>query len=175
MNITIQVLSVEEENKGKYNQLTVAYKDLGQGKVSEKKLMSFLNKDVYNTIKAGEGKKFEISMQKNDKGYWDWLAAGEPGTVASAPAAGGAAKTGGGVAPKSTYETSEERAQRQVMIVRQSSLSTAAAVLKTDKKQPTTEELITFAKELEAYVLGLDTKKIAPVVSVPELDDDIPY
>lgn len=172
MNITIKVLSVSEENKGKYNQLTVAYKDLGQQKLGEKKLMSFINKEVYNAIKAGEGKEFEISMQKNDKGYWDWLAAGEPGSVASAPQA--SAKPAGGVSPKSSYETAEERAQRQVMIVRQSSLSTAASVLKTDKKQPTGQEVISLAKEFEAYVFGLDTSSIK-TEPINDLEDDIPY
>lgn len=171
MNITIKVLSVEEENKGKYNCLTVAYKDIGQGKTSEKKLMSFLNKDVYNTIKAGEGQTFEISMQKNDKGYWDWLSAGSPGSVA--PAASTTPKAGG-VAPKSTYETAEERAARQVMIVRQSSLSSAVAALKTEKSQPDAATVIAFAKELEAYVLGLNVEKVQ-VNAIPELDDDIPY
>jgi hypothetical protein len=172
MNITIKVLSVSEENKGKYNQLTVAYKDIGQGKVAEKKLMSFLNKEVYATIKEGEGKEFEVSMQKNDKGYWDWISIGAPGTVAPATAA----KTGGGnAAPKSSYETAEERAKRQVMIVRQSSLSTAADVLKSEKKPPTGADVIALAKEFEAYVLDLNEAKAAPTKSLADLDDDIPY
>ena len=174
MQITVKVLGVEEENKGKYQMLTVSYKDVNQGKVAEKKLISFNAKDVYAAFKnANAGDQFDVEIQKNDKGYWDWISIGKPGAAPSV--ASGATKTTGNAAPKSSYETAEERAARQVMIVRQSSLSTAATVLKTDKKQPTGDEVIALAKEFEAYVLGLNLK--VPTEPLPELpeDDDIPY
>lgn len=175
MNITIKILGTEVENKGKYNMMTVSYKDIGQNKVAEKKLMSFVNKPVYEAIaSSNSGDQFEITMQKNDKGYWDWISIAKPGEAPVASTSTGSTSKGN-ASPKSTYETSEERAARQVMIVRQSSLSTAAAVLKTDKKQPTTEELIGFAKELEAYVLGLDTVVGTSTPELPDLEDDIPY
>lgn len=56
-------------------------------------------------------------------------------------------------------ETREERGIRQVMIVRQSSLATAVNFFSTSAKAgddyvPSPEDVITVAKEFEAYVLG---------------------
>jgi hypothetical protein len=56
-------------------------------------------------------------------------------------------------APKSTYATAEERAQTQVYIIRQSSVSSAvnlAATLKLKNE----EEVLKVAKKFEAYVTG---------------------
>jgi hypothetical protein len=56
-------------------------------------------------------------------------------------------------APKSTYATAEERAQVQVYIIRQSSISSAvnlAATLKLKNE----EEVLKVAKKFEAYVTG---------------------
>lgn len=53
--------------------------------------------------------------------------------------------------PKSTYETPEERAKKQVYIVRQSSISAAIAYI---GKAATIEQLLTTAKAFEAYVFS---------------------
>lgn len=177
MQIQIQVLGVMVESKGKYDQAEVSYKDLGNGKVSSKKLFSFNNKEVYNLIKgARTGEIFTIEMTKNDKGYWDWIKANVTTNVSTTNTPSPDQPTSRATpSPKSTYETAEERAQRQVMIVRQSSASTAVQALKTDKKALTADEVITFAKKLEAYVMGLDTD-IVPLDQLPAIedDDDIP-
>ena len=83
--------------------------------------------------------------------------------------------------PKSTYETPEERAKRQVLIVRQSSLSSAIELLKTDKKSPTVPEVLQVAKQFEAYVFGnddpfgLESKEpVNKLPTVDDLEDDIP-
>ena len=173
MQITIKVVSVEIENKGKYKVAEVFYKDIGQNKSSSKKLMSFVHKQVYETVSACQGgETFEVTLEKDDKGYWQWTAINEPG---AAPATTAVASKSGTASPKSTYETAEERAKRQVMIVRQSSLATAVAALKTEKNVVSPEELISFAKELESYVLDLQPpKSTSKLPQIDELDDDIP-
>jgi hypothetical protein len=70
--------------------------------------------------------------------------------------------------PKSNYETADERAARQVMIVRQSSISNAVALLKTEKHTPTTEEVLAVAKQFENFVLGKSNDPFA------DLDEDVP-
>jgi len=76
-------------------------------------------------------------------------------------------------APKSNFETPEERAKKQVYIIKQSCIGYAIESLKTDKKNPTPDEVVTLAQFYVDYVMGTNTdadKKL------PDLgDDDIPY
>jgi hypothetical protein len=91
------------------------------------------------------------------RGYWDWVSIGGDNAVSEtkpASAASGTRVTG------SNYETKEERAQRQILIVRQSSLSSAVELLGPGKS---VDDVINVAKQFEAYVFG-DT----------EASDDIP-
>ena len=56
----------------------------------------------------------------------------------------------------SNYETKEERAARQVLIVKQSSLSTAVSALAVGAKStPSAADVIAYAKQLEQYVMGV--------------------
>lgn len=180
MQIQIQFIDVSVEDKGKYKMAEVTFKDLAKGQTSSKKLMSFNNPLVYKTlVDAKKGEVYTIEMQKNDKGYWDWTAAATANGVNTAgngsPEASSASKTGGFASPKSTYETPEERAKKQVYIVRQSSISAAIETLKTDKKSPSVGEVIAVAKEYEAYVFGVDQQppKLADLPTFDE-DEDIP-
>lgn len=79
--------------------------------------------------------------------------------------------------PKSTYETPEERAKKQVYIVRQSSVNAAIALLKTDKRVPAKEEIADTAQFFEAYVFGNDVPSPVQAAGLPELpeDEDVPY
>jgi len=75
---------------------------------------------------------------------------------------------------RSNYETPEERAARQVMIVRQSSLTAALKLaelgLSTGNQAFFTEEdIITSAKVFEAYVLGMGASEEATTtVNLPD-------
>jgi hypothetical protein len=70
--------------------------------------------------------------------------------------------------PRSTYETHEERARRQVYIIRQSSLSTAVAYLTlTGKTKSTPEEVIKVADQFANYVLDSSLKAII------DMDDEV--
>lgn len=138
MEFNISVINVEKTTKtssaGKpYVQLEVAYKDLNQGKVSSKKIMPFGNTaTVHKALgEAKNGEVFTIKSEKNTtSGYWDWLDAKQaaPGSEMT--------NTKATPAPKSTYETPEERAKKQVYIVKQSSLSAAIQLLSVGAKTP---------------------------------------
>lgn len=173
MQIQIQFINANVEDKGKYKQAEIAFKDLAKGQVSSKKLMSFTNPVVYKTlVDAKNGEIYTIDMEKNEKGYWDWIKAV---TSTSVDTSNAVPPSKANVAPKSTYETPEERAKKQVYIVRQSSISAAIDTLKTDKKNPTVAEVINVAKQYEDYVFGLDTG-ITPLADLPtvDTDEDIP-
>lgn len=173
MQIQIQFINASVEDKGKYKMAEIAFKDLAKGQVSSKKLMSFNNPAVYKTmVDAKNGELYTIEMQKNDKGYWDWINASRTTSVDSAsggvPEASRATAT---TSPKSTYETAEERAKKQVYIVRQSSISAAIDTLKTDKKAPSVDEVLAVAKQYEDYVFGRDQQPI-PLEDLPPTDDE---
>ena len=164
MNITIlSVQSTTQTSKaGKpYQQLEVAFKNNTFGKVESKKLMPFgANKAAFDAlVNAAVGSIFEVTVSKNDAGYNDWTAVVQapPGAVAqgSINGAGNAKVTGGNtVQVKSTYETPEERAKKQVYIIRQSSLSSAIAMLSPGAKSPIKlSEVTDVADELFAWVM----------------------
>jgi hypothetical protein len=175
MQIQIQFINANVEDKGKYKQAEIAFKDLAKGQVSSKKLMSFTNPVVYKTlVDAKNGEIYTIDMEKNEKGYWDWIKAV---TSTSVDTSNAVSPSKASVAPKSTYETPEERAKKQVYIVRQSSISSAIDYMNGTGaiKKATAADVIFCAKEFESYVFGLDTG-ITPLADLPtvDTDDDIP-
>lgn len=184
-------VSTQPTAKGSYQIADVAYKNKSfQDKLEGKKVMSFANKDVFDTlIKAQFGDVFTISRVKNDKGFWDWTAVDRDGgggvansPVYSAPGtgAGAAPRNVATPAPKSNYETAEERAARQILIVRQSSVSSAVELAVAAKvKDP--QEVIKVAKQFEDYVFGRNSQvepgqdvREAPANFFDDLDDDLP-
>ena len=166
--MNVEVLSVSVEDKGKYKMAEVAYKG-SDGKVTAKKLMSFNYPDVFKVFAdAKQGNVFSVESQKNDKGYWDWISA-------SIGAAAGpkAAPAPGNTSPKSTYETAEERANRQVLIVKQSSLSNAIEFLGLNQKKiPSPQEVVEVASFFESYVFG-KTSKPEVVDEFADLENDV--
>lgn len=178
MQIQIITTSIETKPtaKGSYQCLELVFKNLTfQGKVESKKLMSFgAGKPAFEVLSAAAaGTVFDISVVKNPAGFNDWTSATPAGgagapalTPAATPYAGKAATT----TPKSTYETPEERAQRQILIVRQSSVSSAINLLGTGSKAPLkVSDVIATAKELESYVFG-----VGAVDQGPSGFDDFP-
>lgn len=186
--MNIQVLSVEVTNQtskaGKpYEQLVVAYKDLSNGgKVASKTIMPFgFQKDTFVTLKQAKPVDvYEVDVQKNEAGYNDWIHA-KKGAVASAQAniVTAQASATSSVQSKGGWETPEERAKKQIYIVRQSSISAAVNALSVAaKKHPTSEEVIAYARQLEEYVFESgDAKAVArkDVGTIETIDEDLPY
>lgn len=143
----------------------VAYKK--DGKLEGKKIVSFSNPNVFKTIQQfQQGDELTVEAEKDANGYWQWTSVTK---ASEAPQT--AASTGGGT-PKTTggnWETKEERAARQVMIVRQSSISSAVALLGNKAKA---SDVIVVAKEFESYVMGTEPK--SAVQELIDMDDDIP-
>lgn len=154
--------------KGTYGALTVTYRS--NGKIAEKKLMSFANPTVFKYFeKAQKGDNVDVTSVKNEKtGYWDWTAigTGEP-QVATASAPASSTRVTG-----SNYETKEERAVKQRYIVRQSSVANAISALAIGAKStPKSGEIVELAKVFEEYVFALPS---ALDMLVNEMGSDIP-
>ena len=168
----IEVVSVEREDKpssngkGTYGVLTVTYRS--NGKIAEKKLMSFTNPTVFKHFeKAAKGDQVDVTSVKNDKtGYWDWTAIG---TGSESPV--GSSPTVTTSRSGSNYETKEERAAKQKYIVKQSSLSAAVSLLTVGAKTPpASEDVIALADKFVSYVF--DESAVKDLV---ESFDDVPY
>lgn len=169
--IIIEVVAVKTEivptAKGQYKKGEVIYKNKSfQDKVETKILVDFTFPKIFNTLEtANSGDVFTIDRSKNDKNFWDWvdISTGNNSVTQGEPVM---ANKGPLPSPKSTYETADERAARQIMIVRQSSIASAVSALKLEKAALTAEEVITMARKFEDYVLS---KNIA------DIPEDIPF
>ena len=170
--------TVAAKNGRSYQSMEVAYKG-ADGKVSSKKLMSFSNPSVFKAIsQLSKGDSVEVTTSKDDAGYWQWTAVNEAGSTA--PTFGQSApQSSGSSAPTkvtgSNYETKEERARRQELIVRQSSLSNAVAILTVGSKSVDKQAVKALAQELSDWVFNKQTEVSTPApVSFDDFDDDIP-
>jgi len=178
MSIQIEVINVANSVvptvKGSYSVAEITYKNKSyQDKVEAKKIMDFANKEVYNILKNAKfGDVFFIERLKNDRGYWDWVKVSteEQSTednINTGVDMNIASPVKATVSPKSTYETPEERAARQILIVRQSSIASSVALLAANGgKKNTPQEVVDIAKFFEAYVFGKDLFE--------ELEEDVP-
>lgn len=177
----IQILNVTKtpatSKAGKpYTFLDIAFKNLTfQGKVEGKKLMPFGdNAPAFQVLEqASSGELFDIQVVKNAAGFNDWVTAKLSDGTAPAPSATPAyGKTAAPAAVRSTYETPEERATKQVYIIRQSNLNSAVALLSAGAKTtPKLAEVLATAKQMEAYVFGKDA--IAKD-DFENMDEDVP-
>jgi hypothetical protein len=160
----VTVIDVAQEtlsakNGRTFQQLVVSYKN-DKGMAQAKKLVSFANPDLFKAAKSWtKDQIINVKTVKNDKtGYWDWVGLEGEAVATSKESATPTRVTG------SNYETKEERAARQVYIIRQSSLATAVDLL---GQGASTDTVIETAKVFEAYVLGNPG-------SFDDLADDIP-
>ena len=151
--ITVLKSEVTKNPKG-YSIAEIAYKT-DDGKAKGMKVLDYAQKDVFAVVKdAKPGDVLDADFEKNTKGFWAFKTVSNTGfkETVVVPA------TPNSTAPSMTrgdWETSEERAAKQVMIVRQSSISNAIASLELNKQtKATTMDIIEIAQEFEDYVLG---------------------
>jgi len=159
--------------RGQYQSLEVSYKN-EQGQVQGKKIMSFANPAVFKSIQEfTKGDRLDVETFKDDNGYWQWKSVSLEGEGPVATAQVGTPAKAGTKVVGSNYETSDERARRQVLIVRQSSLSNAVDILSVGAKSLDKAAVLSLAEELEQWVLRTDVVK--GLGGIDEMDSDIPY
>ena len=188
----IKIVSVSSEAKQSakgtsYKAVTVDYRDQNN-KINSKTINVFGAQKRTGEIlsEATAGQFYEVTTVKNDAGYWDWtdarIADGQATSPVSSrqyegakPAASGSASSSG-----RGFETPEERAKKQVYIVRQSSLANAVATLSVGvKSPPAPEDVIKVARLYENYVfdtnVGAEEVVKAPTSIADLPDDDIEF
>jgi hypothetical protein len=167
MQITIN--NVDIQDKGKYKIAVIDYFNQ-EGRSEKKNVVSFGNKALYATLSAAsKGDVFDVKLNKNDKGYWEFTEATKSEGNSSSSQGSKASAS-----PRSTYETPEERAARQVYIIRQSSLSTAVNILSVGAKSVKLDDVLATARVLENFVFGKMQEDEPGVASLASLTDDYP-
>lgn len=175
MEIKVVNVSVEDNiptksGKGTYSKVTVTYTNLANNKIEAKQFFPFsYDKATFEKIKELEtGQTYSVVTEKDEKGYWVWTdVARQDGDVMEGQKAAMPNKSYTSNRPQ--YESAEERANRQVLIVKQSSLANAVALLKVDKKELDVVEVIKVADQLTKWVLSPLDKNF------DDMEQDIPY
>jgi len=168
----IQIVSIskpdwKEKGKAKWQELTMTY--VSGGKTSAKKFLSF--DPIFNKVKEFEAdEQYDVNLVKGDDGYWKWTEVTKVDSAAGAAQGVGEAARAAPMVRASTYETPEERAKKQVYIVRQSSISNAIEYLNHNQKNYAIVDVVNTAKEIEAYVFGMKFGTDALI----DMADDIP-
>lgn len=158
-----------------YDVVEVAYKNLTfQGKVEGRKIMPFGNTaDTHAALKSAQpGQVFDVTVVKNEAGYNDWTSVKlSDGTQpAPVPSAINSPKAAIG-AGRSTYETPEERAQRQILIVRQSSVGHALTLLSLGAKTaPKLDEVLETAQQISDFVFQIKSAGPSGFEDLPDFD-----
>jgi hypothetical protein len=162
-------------NNGRsYQMIEVAYKN-ESGQIQQKKLFSFRNPDVFKSAQTWEkGQAIHVQAEKNEKGYWEWIGLGEA-AANSSPSPTASKPSGNTRVTGSNYETKEERAARQVMIVRQSSISSAVSALTASNNVPSSEDILSLAKQFEDFVMSNETTPNKADGGVDNFEDDVPF
>ena len=170
--IKIVEVNIEEvrQGKNKYDKAAVVYSFNGQNRTQN--IMSFSNPAIFakvRSMKAGE--EYNVEVTKNDKGYNQWAAIDAVSTQTADPGMKTPARTS-----VSTYETAQERAIKQLYIVRQSSISSALEYLKNT--QPSGEygvsDVLDVAQSYVDFVFNQPSKELGQESSdLMDLENDI--
>lgn len=149
----IEIISVTtsftKTAKGGYSTAEVKYIEDGN-RERERKIVSFSNPKVFDTIKNAEpGTTWNVTVKDDEYKNWATI---EP-TAGEAPPKSAAALPSKAAPTTSQYETRDERNARQRLIVRQSSLSNAIEILTAGAKSPPLlADVAQLADALVAYV-----------------------
>ena len=161
VRIKLGEVTVENIKKGRnqYSAATVNYTYNGEAR--QKKLMSFANPAVFKEIQEFPvGATLDVTITKNDQGYDQWA------KVEAVDAAKPAAAPTGGRVTGSNYETPDERAKRQVLIVRQSCLAQSVAYHNGEADE---DAILKTAQVFADWVF--DTEPEVPLI---DMMDDVP-
>jgi hypothetical protein len=168
MKFVFQSVSITDEKKPGakqgYQKAVVIYTYNGEPR--KHTIVSFSNPAIFKQIQELEqGQEIEVDVMKNAGGFNEWKSITTGDSSAAAPArSGGSTGTPTAGVTKvtgSNYETATERAARQVLIVKQSSLSAAVASLTPGAKAPlSVEEVIDRAQAFVDFVFEQDAEDV---------------
>jgi len=159
MLIKVTGVTIENVVKGKarYSVAKVSYLFTDQPRTQN--IMSFVNPGIYKQVSEWENNlpsgDVSVTLTKNSAGYNEWAAI----EILDGTSTGGSTPTPATGVTKvvgSNYETKEERAFRQVLIVRQSCLAQAIASQGEEAKNRSIEAILETARQFEEWVFRKD-------------------
>ena len=165
MQVKINDVSVSWSGAGakKYGKAVVKFTN-DRGEDRSQTLVSFKNPEVFKKVQELVGQDVDVTSQKNGD-FWEWV------SITAISAAAGPSVSPANTATRvsgSNYETREERAARQVLIVKQSSLSAAVATLTPGAKAALDPKaVLALAQDYADWVFDTESSN--------EMDDDIPF
>lgn len=173
--------TIQKKGGGTYKGVEFTFKT-EDGKINTKAFHENqfkFNQALQNTLAdLNKGDRFTAEMEKEGE-FWNWKKLSKGVAENTAPkqeANASAGKQPYTPRPNDTYETKEERAARQVMIVRQSSLTNALKLLELHgNKRVTTRDVVSLAQEFEAYVLDKAPKELTILGSLEDLENNNPF
>ena len=166
---TVDLVKATTKTNKPYEFIDLLYKNKSfQDKAEGKKVMPFGNKEVFDVLKNAEkGDVFFIGRTKNADGFWDWdKISAESNSLKQVQAVGQFTKSPASksISAGGNWETAEDRAKKQVYIIRQSSLTNAVNTL-VGNVNP--DDVKVTAQTYINFVLGIDDPDVT--------EDDIPY
>lgn len=168
MNITIELVEIGVPKRdGKFDKMDLTY--IRDGKKTERKLVAInKTKEVIQKLQQFQkGDVCEVEMEKVGD-FWNWNDIKKVETPKAAEVKGNTYQR------QSTYETPEERARKQVYIVKQSSITAAIAILNSGKQELSYDSVVALADRLADYVLGtFEGQEEKPAGD--DFKDDIPF
>jgi len=164
MQITVIDVGQPQTQTGRngrsYQMIEITYKS-ETGQTQGKKLMSFANPEVFKAAQSwNKGDVVDIQTEKDDSGYWQWIGLGKDDRPLAKPA---------------TKVSHTAEADRQVMIIRQSSLANAVSTLATHGVKLQASEVIALARTYENFVLGRESEAPTGSDDITNLEDDVPF
>ena len=182
LNVTVEANIPTKNGKGTYDKLIVTYKNLNNNKVEAKQIFPFgMDRALFQRIKDLEpNQTYHVSQEKGDSGFWEWRDVSRQdapvqGTtnVANTTNRGAAAVPTAG---RPQYETHDERAKKQVYIIKQSSLSNAIEFLNAKNTKATVADVLDVAQTFTTWVLEDTRPQMGDKEpSIEEMEDDVPY
>lgn len=163
--------TITKQSGGSYKGIKIVYKDK-EGSYKEQVMhnnalkYNSAMKATLNSLNAGD--TFTMTKEKEGE-FWNVksIVAGAIEKAVSEVKSSGS--VGATTNRSSTYETADERARRQVFIIRQSSIANAVAYcghfMKDGEDIPAPQVIIQIAKEFESYILSGDSGSIEDLPS----------
>lgn len=176
MRITLNKIG-NARKEGKWNKIDIEFTRDG-GKSSKRTLVAVgETKGVIEALReeGAVGSDFEIKVEKDGE-FWNWV-----GATKVEGGGGGEAKQA--YRAKSTYETPEERARKNVSIARQNALTNSVNWFSAKDGKATVDQVLAVATEFAAFTLGEldvtmsfeDNTNNAAKKADDDFEDDIPF
>jgi hypothetical protein len=157
LKFTFQSVSVTDEKKPGakqgYQKAVVIYTYNGEPR--KQTIVSFSNPAIFKTVtqELQQGQEIEVNVTKNAGGFNEWQSISTDGEKLpqlgeKAPATNSTKVVG------SNYESREERAARQVLIVKQSCLAQAVESLKGSATELSVENILERAEQFVEWVFA---------------------